>query len=104
MKELLRTAGFTAKDVFNSASALKLSEQEDKTISVVDIYICEKPDKDGKDTISACVKDADGVVYATISQSIINQMSALAEMLPCDVKVIGKKSNAGRTYYQLELV
>ena len=104
MKELLRTPGFSGKDIFNSASALKLSDMEGQTISVTDLYIVEKPDKDGVETISACLKSADSTVYATISQSIIGQLDGLKELLPCDIKVVGKKSNQGRTYYMLELV
>lgn len=104
MKELLRTNGFTGKDIFNSASALKLSDQEGKVIKATDLYVVEKPDRDGTDTVSACIKDIDGNVYATISQSVISQINGLVDMLPCDIKVVAKKSNAGRTYYMLELV
>lgn len=104
MKELLRTPGFTGKDIFNSAAALKLSDMEGQTISVADLYIVEKPDKDGKLTVSACLKATDSTVYATISQSIIGQLDGLKEMLPCNIKVVAKKSNAGKTYFMLELV
>ena len=104
MKELLRTPGFTGKDIFNSAAALKLSEQKDQVLHATDLYIVEKPDKDGVLTVSACIKTADSTVYATISQSIIGQLDGLKELLPCDIKVVGKKSNAGREYFMLELV
>lgn len=104
MRELLRTEGFTGKDIFNAAAALKLSDMEGETLSVTDLYIVEKPDKDGVLTVSACLKTADSTVYATISQSIIGQLDGLKELLPCNITVVGKKSNAGRTYYMLELV
>lgn len=104
MNELLRTPGFTGKDVFNSAAALKLSDQKDCEIEVQDIYVVEKPDKDGVSVTSACLKAKDGTIYATISRSIIGQIHGLAEMLPCKVKVVAKKSNAGREYYMLELI
>lgn len=104
MNELLRTSGFTGKDVFNSAAALKLSDQVDCEIEVTDVYVVEKPDKDGVSVVSACLKDKTGTIYATISQSVISQVHGLAEMLPCTVKVVAKKSNAGREYYMLELI
>lgn len=104
MKELLRTEGFTGKDVFNSAAALKLSDFKDSEISVTDVYVVEKPDKDGAEVVSACLKAADGTIYATISQSIITQIHGLAELLPCTVRVVGKKSNKDREYFMLELV
>lgn len=105
MNELLRTPGFTGKDVFNAASALKLSDQVGCEINVTDLYVAEKPDKDGVSVISACLKDETGTIYATISQSIIGQVYGLVELLPCTVTVITKKSiNEDREYYMLELI
>lgn len=104
MKELLRTNGFTGKDIFNSASALRLSDMKDQEITITDLYVVERENKDGELEVSACLKDTSGTVYATISQAIIRQLSGLTEMLPATIKVIGKKSNAGREYFLLELV
>ncbi len=98
MKEI-RTNGFNAKDVFNATSSTPIKDVVGVELEVVDMFVTKKDD----DTFAGYLKTADGNVYATISQSVLNQLDGLAELLPTTVVVVEKKSNAGRTYLQLEL-
>lgn len=98
--ELVRTNGFTAKDLFNIASATPLKNVDGQELEVTDV--CIRPNKDGEAV--GYLKDKDGVCYATISTTCIEQIETLAELVPATVKVVSKKSNGGRTYFVLELV
>lgn len=97
--ETIRTNGFTAKDLFNAGSATPLKEAEGKTIDVKDV--CVKENAEGQ--LVCYIKTIDDVVYASISQTVVEQVKTLAEMLPAKIKIISKKSNAGRNYLMLEL-
>ena len=97
--ETIRTNGFTAKDMFNAGSATPLKQAEGKAFEVKDV--CVKENAEGQ--LVGYIKTADGTVYATISQTVVEQVKTLAEMLPAKVTVITKKSNAGRDYLMLEL-
>lgn len=97
--EMIRTNGFTSKDLFNVGSATPLKEVEGKTIEVKDV--CVKENAEGQ--LVGYIKADDGTVYATISHTVVEQVKTLAEMLPAKVTVISKRSNAGRNYLMLEL-
>lgn len=107
--ELIRTKGITAKDIFNATSAKSIKDIKDETISVNGVFVKEKAEEDGKVTTVGYLKTEDGVIYATVSATVIEQLEPLAEMLDetgsvCNIKVVGKTSNANREYFQLELV
>ena len=97
--ETIRTNGFTSKDLFNVGSATPLKEVEGKTIEAKDVCVKENAERQ----LVGYIKDADGTVYATISQTVVEQVKTLAEMVPANVTVISKRSNAGRNYLMLEL-
>ena len=102
----IRTKEITAKDMFNSSSALALKDKVGEELTVVGIFTREKTGMDGIEGLVGYVKTEDGI-YATVSGTVIDQFEALAEMLeegPCKIKVVARKSNAGREYFQLELV
>ena len=102
----IRTKEITAKDMFNSSSALALKDKVGEELTVVGIFTREKTGMDGIEGLVGYVKTEDGI-YATVSGTGIDQFEALAEMLeegPCKIKVVARKSNAGREYFQLELV
>lgn len=106
--ETIITPNFTAKDKFNLATATPMKEMVDQTISVTDVLVVDRPDKDGVVITNGFMKDVEGNLYCSISPSVIQSLIPLAEILqdtnPCDVKVISKRSRAGRDYYLLELV
>lgn len=103
----IRTKEITAKDMFNSSSALALKDKVGEELKVVGIFTREKTGVDGIEGLVGYVKTEEGI-YATVSGTVIDQFEALAEMLETDgpvaVKVLSRKSNAGREYFQLELV
>lgn len=99
MKEI-RTNGFTGKDIFNASASTPLKDIVGVHIDVTDVYVTTKDD----DTTVAYLKAADGTIYGTISQSIIGQITGLAELLPTTIVAVSKRSNAGRDYLMLELV
>lgn len=104
----MRYGDFTAKDTFNSAASMKLSELEE-TINVIGLEIDTKPDKDGVAVETATIKSDANDLYATISTSAIQQLYALGEMLESGktglaIQVVHRKSAQGRDYIQLQLV
>lgn len=106
--EIIRTKTITAKDIFNSTSALPLKDMKDKTILTTGVLVKDKTDDEGKVTVVGYLKAEDGTMYATVSSTVLEQLEPLAEMVDggdtCEVTVIGKKSNGNREYIQLGLV
>lgn len=100
----LRTKGFTAKDMFNAASATPIKLMKDKTIAVTDVMVGTNSD----DVLVGYIKDTEGCIYATISSTVIDQLDALSELLEdldsVNVGVISKTSDNDREYFMLELV
>lgn len=101
--EKIMTKDFTSKDLFNASSATPINTIEGQEIEVSAVCIMDKVDG----TTVGYLKGVDGKIYATISATVMEQMSALADMVeaePQKIKVVAKTSNQNRTYYQLELV
>lgn len=103
----MRYGNFTAKDSFNSAASGKLSSLTE-AITVTGIELSEKPDNNGEVVKTATLKDSEGVLYATVSPSAIQQIEALADMFDEGgtefvISVVHRTSGAGRDYIQLQL-
>ena len=99
--ETIKTKGFTPKDAFNATSATPIKDAKNSVLKVTDIMVKDKADGE---TVGY-LKTDDGTIYATISNTVIEQLVALADMLtePQDVLVVPKQSNSGREYFLLEL-
>lgn len=102
--EKLRTKEFTSKDLFNASASTPIKEVVDKEIEVCAICVA---DRLTGDTVGY-IKATDGTIYATISETVIDQLSPLADMVESGerptIKTIARQSNGGRTYYQLQLI
>jgi hypothetical protein len=99
---------FDAKDVFNTSNAHSLNDLEDGTeISVIGVYITEKPDKDGV-VKPVCYFKTSDKIYGTISNSVISSAVAIPELLvdgePLAIRVVKRKSANNRKYNLIELV
>ena len=106
--EKIKTAGFTAKDEFNSSNSTPIKAIKNSVIKVTDIMVKDKvPDEDGKVETVGFLKDDEGVVYATISDTVIEQLIVLKDILeaegPQDILIVPKTSNGGREYFMLEI-
>lgn len=99
----VRTATFTARDKFNAGAATPLKKMVNQTINVIGVCVAEKADGE----MAGYIKADNGEIYATISNSVMDQLIDLAEMLTEEevitVRVLEKLSNAGRTYYMLNI-
>lgn len=106
--EEIRTKDFTAKDMFNSATATPLKTMIGKTITVSGIWVCERTDNDGVIQTVANIKSVDGTIYGTISETVIRSVLAMPEMLEemstIDIKVEERAGNKGRSYLIIQLV
>ena len=106
--EEIRTKEFTAKDMFNAATATPLKTMIGKVISVAAIWVCERPDNDGVVQVVANIKSSDGTIYGTISETVIRSVLAMPEMLEemstIDIKVEERAGNKGRSYLVIQLV
>lgn len=100
----VRTTNFTSKDKFNIGSATPLKNVCGQTLNITAVCVAEKADGE----IAGYMKDDKNTIYATISNSVIDQLVALAELVEEEgtiaVRVLERTSNAGRTYFLLELV
>lgn len=79
--EEIRTQNFTAKDMFNAATALPLKTAVGQTLKVVAIWVCERPGLEGNVQAVANIKTDDGTIYGTISDTVVRSVLALPEML-----------------------
>ena len=105
--EEIRTASFSAKDMFNAATAKALKSVVNQEITLVALWICERPDLNGEVQTVANLKTEDGTIYGTISDTVIRSAVALPEMLAEEgsikVKVEERPGKSGRTYLVLTL-
>lgn len=105
--EEIRTREFTAKDMFNSATANPLKSAIGQTLTIVGIWVCERPDLNGELQTVANIKTRDGKIYGTISDTVIRSVLALPEMLEecgeVDIIVEERPGKAGRSYLVITL-
>lgn len=105
--EEIRTKEFTAKDMFNAATALPLKSMVGHTIDVVGIWVSERPDVNGEVQTVANLKTADGSIYGTISDTVIRSVLALPEMLMTEpsikINVEERPGTKGRNYIVITL-
>lgn len=106
--EEIRTNNFTAKDIFNSATAKPLKTKIGEVLNVVAIYVTERPDLNGEVQVVANLKTDDGEIYGTISETIIRSVLALPEMLEEDgsvaIRVEERAGTKGHSYLVATLV
>ena len=105
--EEIRTREFTAKDMFNAATANALKTMVGQTIRVVGIWVTERPDLNGEIKTVANLKTEDGSIYGTISETVIRSVLALPEMLEeagyVDINVEERPGTKGRSYIVITL-
>lgn len=102
----IRTKEFTAKDMFNSATAKPLKSVIGEQITVTGVWVCEKPDLNGEVQVVANIKTEDGSIYGTISDTVIRAVLALPEMLedgPIPINVEERPGSKGRNYLVITL-
>ena len=105
MKEI-RTKEFSAKDMFNSATAQPLKSVIGQSIVVTGLWITERADQDGVVQVVANLKTSDGIIYGTISDTVIRSAEALPEILedgPVTINVEERPGNKGRNYIVITL-
>lgn len=104
--EEIRTNEFTAKDMFNSATAMPLKSAVGNTLTITGIWVCERPDLNGEIQVVANLKTEDGTIYGTISDTVIRSVLALPEMLedgPVAINVEERPGQKGRSYLVITL-
>lgn len=105
--EEIRTKGFTAKDMFNAATAKPLKSVIGEQLTITAIWVCERPDLDGAVQVVANIKTEDGSIYGTISDTVIRSVTALPEMLEQEgaikVNVESRPGSKGRDYIVITL-
>jgi len=107
----IRTENFTAKDIFNTATAKPLKDCiNPKTgkgeITISAVYITERPDQDGNVQEVANFKLDNGDIVSTISQTVIKSACALPELLEdgdVTVEIEQRQGNHGRSFLVLVL-
>ena len=104
--EEIRTKEFTAKDMFNAATAKPLKSAIGTTLTITGIWVCERPDLDGVVQEVANIKTEDGSIYGTISATVIRSILALPEMLEegaVSINVEERPGAKGRNYLVITL-
>lgn len=104
--EEIRTKEFTAKDMFNAATAKPLKSMIGEQLIITGIWVCERPDLNGEIQTVANIKTHDGSIYGTISETVIRSVLALPEMLeegPVAVNVEERPGTKGRSYIVITL-
>lgn len=102
--EKLMTSKFATKDLFNASSATPIKDLENQVLEIEAIAIKEKIDGQ----LCGFIKGTDGKIYATISATVLEQLTTLADLVEdmgtLQVKIVTRTSNANKTYYMLELL
>lgn len=102
-----QTEGLTGKDIYlmtRSPALMKLSTIKDTTIkiSAYVLYDDEKISKEGviKNTKILAIRTSDGKLYATNSNTFIDEFMYIVELFGLDspIRVIGGTSRSGRNY------
>lgn len=106
--EKIKTKGFTAKDEFNSANSTPFKAIKNSVVKVTDLMVKDRvPDDEGKVETVGFIKSAEGEIYATISDTVIEQLIVLKEIIESegaqDILIVPKQSNGGREYFMLEI-
>lgn len=105
--EEIRTKEFTAKDMFNAATAKPLKSAIGEKLNVVGLWVCERPDLNGVVQVVANIKTDDGSIYGTISDTVIRSLLALPEMLEEEgtitINVEERPGQKGRSYLVITL-
>lgn len=104
--EEIRTNNFSAKDMFNAATARPLKSAVGQTLNVVGVWVCERPDLNGEIQTVANIKTDDDFIYGTISETVIRSVIALPEMLedgPVAINVEERPGKGGRNYLVITL-
>ena len=105
----MKMTGMTKKDIINAQTgSIKLQAMKDKVISVTGLAVGDVLDNEtGENKAVGYLATKDGV-YGTISATVIPAIENIIDAvddgditLPCDVKVIERKSNAGREFLTL---
>lgn len=102
----VRTKNFTARDMFNAATAKPLKSAVGQTLIVTAIWITERADNDGVAQVVANIKTSDGEIYGTISNSVIRSAEAIPEILedgPVSINVEARPGNNDRDYLVITL-
>ena len=103
----IRTNNFTAKDMFNAATAKPLKSAIGQTLNIVAIWVTERPDLDGAVKTVANLKADDGSIYGTISDTVIRSAMALPEMIEesgsVAIRVEERPGTKGRNYLVVTL-
>ena len=105
--EEIRTHEFTAKDMFNAATAKPLKTAVGQVLTVTGIWVCERPDLNGEVQTVGNIKTSEGDIYGTISDTVIRSLIALPEMLAEDgsikIQVEERPGKGGRNYLVITL-
>lgn len=103
----IRTPNFTAKDMFNAATAMPLKSAAGTILKIVGIWVTERPDLNGEVQVVANLKAEDGTIYGTISDTVIRSVIALPEMLEesgeISIKPEFRQGTKGREYLVISL-
>lgn len=103
----IRTSEFTAKDMFNAATAMPLKSAVGQILNIVGIWVTERPNLDGEVQVVANLKAEDGTIYGTISDTVVRSVIALPEMLEesgsIAIKPEFRQGTKGREYLIITL-
>ena len=105
----MKAVGMTKKDTINAQTgSMKLQTMKDKVISVTGLTVSDAVDNETGETKAVGYLATKDGVYGTISATVIPAIDNLIDAvvdgdveLPCDIKVIERKSNAGREFLTL---
>lgn len=103
------TENFTKKDLLNSRNGFSLQDLENgATIRAIRCAVVLGQDEDGSDKEVAVIISDDGVIYTSISStiidSIIDTIGIIDEEGTQELKLFKRKSKAGREFLTLSIL
>ena len=110
MKILNSKGNFTKAEIFNitqGATLMKVSEHVGETLELEGFILYGDEDQKGEIQEVLALKETNGMMSATISQTFIRQFKKALEFMgeeSFNIRVVGGKSKSGRDYITCEIV
>lgn len=112
MKEVKRTVRFSKIDMVNTSVSESLKDATVDKISVVGLAIGVDVDVEtGELRQVGYIKDVNGVIYGTVSQTVIGTLESLADLLEesadntsYDLVIVKRTSQKGREFLTIRIV
>ena len=110
-RRIEKSINFSSKDNFNIVGAATLESVKGSVIDVIGCAIgCDVSHETGEEISTGYLKDIDGNIYSTVSNTAMQSIDALIDIITSEpdksveIQVNSQKSKSGRDFIVLTMV